>query len=76
LGTCAQIWKGAQSISTDYQQDTRGIWVALSGTIKYLQCMKRIHAALKNENHLSMPGLILAFVAGCLTATLFWYFII
>lgn len=52
------------------------MYVALLGMSKYLQRMKRIQAALKHENHLSVPGLILAFIAGCFTATLFWYFII
>lgn len=39
--------------------------------------MKKIQAVLlKNENHISIPGVILAFIGGCLAATMFWYFII
>jgi len=38
--------------------------------------MKKIQSALTNENRVSIPGLILAFIAGCFAATLFWYFII
>jgi len=38
--------------------------------------MKKIHAALNNENPATIQGVVLAFVAGCLAAILFWYFII
>jgi len=39
--------------------------------------MKKIQAVLlRHENHFSIPGVVLAFIAGCLTATTFWYFII
>jgi len=39
--------------------------------------MKKIQAVLlRNENPVSIPGVILAFIAGCLAATMFWYFII
>ena len=38
--------------------------------------MKKIHAVPLHEKPVSIPGLILAFIAGCLSATLFWYFII
>jgi hypothetical protein len=38
--------------------------------------MKKIHTAFTNEKPVSIPGLVLAFIAGCLSATLLWYFII
>jgi len=39
--------------------------------------MKKIQAVLlRNENHISIPGVVVAFIAGCLAATMFWYFII
>jgi hypothetical protein len=39
--------------------------------------MKKIQAVLlRHENHLTVPGVVLAFIAGCLTATMCWYFII
>jgi len=38
--------------------------------------MKKIQSTLSNENHVSIQGLLLAFLAGCLAATLFWYFIV
>ena len=36
--------------------------------------MKKIHIALTSED-ITIPGVIIAFIAGCLTATIFWYFI-
>jgi hypothetical protein len=38
--------------------------------------MKKIQAALKHDDHVSIPGVLLAFVAGCFTATMCWYFLI
>jgi hypothetical protein len=38
--------------------------------------MKKFLTALRNENTVSIPGLILAFIAGCLSAVAFWYFIL
>jgi len=38
--------------------------------------MKKSHATLKNESYISILEVVLAFVAGCLTAALLWYFII
>jgi hypothetical protein len=39
--------------------------------------MKKIQAILRrNENAIFIPGLVLAFIAGCLVATIFWYLIV
>ena len=38
--------------------------------------MKQIHTPLTHKIPVSIPGLILSFIAGCLAATIFWYFII
>jgi hypothetical protein len=39
--------------------------------------MKKIQAVfLRNEKSISIAGVVLAFVAGCLAATMFWYFVI
>jgi len=38
--------------------------------------MKKIHAALTAENKASLAGLAIAFIAGCISAVLFWHLIL
>jgi hypothetical protein len=38
--------------------------------------MKQIDTILTHKTPVSIPGLILSFVTGCLAAVVFWYFII
>jgi hypothetical protein len=38
--------------------------------------MKQIDTVLTHKTPVSIPGLILSFVAGCLAAVAFWYLIV
>jgi hypothetical protein len=38
--------------------------------------MQQIHTSLTDKRPVSIPGLILSFIAGCLAAAIFWYFLI